>query len=401
MPSLTTLLAITAFTPAVAGCLLLLTWLQHKKVTALGLWASGFLMSSLATALVVVARGIIPNFWSVVVGNAILAAAYAILWCGARKFEGKKISTLLALAGVVLWLVACSISPVYARPEARASVMAAIGVGYTLLAVRELWLGYGDGVWRWPIIVLLLGHAASIPIHIPIAGAWKHPDPADVDLLTFMIFEAAFISICAAYFIGGLAKDRIAVGYQHASLTDPLTSAMNRRGLFQIGEPLLRRARFANQPVSLIMFDLDYFKAINDNLGHGIGDRVLVAFCRLTTAQLRPNDLFCRIGGEEFVAVLPNTTEQEALWIAERVRSGVDASSHGVGEGSVRTTVSAGVAFANDGTTNLVELLKAADQALYRAKAAGRNRVEARPSAAEHARPRRSNALATHKRSAA
>src|SRR5215467_570756 len=178
MPNLTTLLAITAFTPAVAGCLLWLTWLQHKRVAALGLWASGFLMSSLATALVVVARGTIPNFWSVVVGNAILAAAYAILWCGARKFEGKKISTLLALAGVVLWLVACSISPVCARPEARASVMAAIGVGYTLLAVRELWLGYGDGVWRWPIIVLLLGHAASIPIHIPIAGAWKHPDPA-------------------------------------------------------------------------------------------------------------------------------------------------------------------------------------------------------------------------------
>src|SRR5262249_15398400 len=159
-------------------------------------------------------------------------------------------------------------------------------------------------------------------------------------------------------------KDRIAVGYQHASLTDPLTSAMNRRGLFQIGEPLLTRGRFANQPVSLIMFDLDYFKAINDKFGHGIGDEVLVSFCRSTTAQLRPNDLFCRIGGEEFVSLLPNTTGQEALWIAERVRSEVEASSHVVGEPAVRTTVSAGVAFANDGTTDLAELLKAADQAL-------------------------------------
>jgi hypothetical protein len=79
--------------------------------------------------------------------------------------------------------------------------MAAIGICYTLLAVLELWRSRGDGAWRWPIMLLLLGHAASIPIHIPVAGAWKHPDPADVDLLTFMIFEAAFVSICAAYLL--------------------------------------------------------------------------------------------------------------------------------------------------------------------------------------------------------
>ena len=146
--------------------------------------------------------------------------------------------------------------------------MAAIGIGYTLLAVRELWLGRGDGVWRWPIMVLLLGHAASIPIHIPIAGAWKHPDPADVDLLTFMIFEAAFVSICGAYLFGGLVKDRIAASYRHASLTDPLTGVTNRRGFFQMGERLLMRTRFARQPSALLMFDLDQFKSINDRYGH-------------------------------------------------------------------------------------------------------------------------------------
>ena len=89
------------------------------------------------------------------------------------------------------------------------TVMAAIGICYTLLAIRELWRGRGDGVWRWPIMLLLLGHAAAIPIQIPWA-AWRHPDPADVDLLTFTIFETAFVCICAAYLFGGLAKDRIA-----------------------------------------------------------------------------------------------------------------------------------------------------------------------------------------------
>src|ERR1700688_4476239 len=189
--------------------------------------------------------------------------------------------------------------PLYARPEARATVMATIGICYTLLAVLELWRGRGDGVWRWPIMVLLLGHAASIPIHIPVAGAWKHPDPADVDLLTFMIFEAAFVSICAAYLFGGLVKDRIAASYQHSSLTDPLTGVANRREFFQTGERLLTRTRFARQPVALLMFDLDQFKSINDRYGHHAGDEVLTAFCQVATLHMRPADLFGRIGGEE------------------------------------------------------------------------------------------------------
>jgi hypothetical protein len=234
VPSLTILLAIAVFTPAVAGCLLLLSWLQHRTVVALGVWGFGFITASVATTLIIVARGTIADFWSIIVGNALLAVAYGILWSGARKIDGKNVS-ILALAGVALWLAACSIGPIYARPEARATVMAAIGICYTLLAVLELWRGRGDGAWRWPIVVLLLAHAASIPIHIPVAGAWKHPDPADADLLTFMIFEAAFVSICASYLFGSLVNDRIAAGYQRASLTDPLTGVTNRRGFFSDG----------------------------------------------------------------------------------------------------------------------------------------------------------------------
>ena len=233
--------------------------------------------------LIIVLRGTIPNFWSIVVGNALLASAYGILWCGARKFDEKNVSIPLALVEVLLWIVACSIGPIYARPEARAAVMAAIGIVYTLLAFFELWRGRGDNVWRWPIMVLLLAHAAVIPIHIPLAGALTHPDPFDVDLFTFSIFEGAFICICTAYLLGGLVKDRIATGYQRASLTDPLTGVTNRRGFFQMGERLLMRARFAREPAALIMFDLDQFKRINDRYGHHIGDEVLTAFCKVAT----------------------------------------------------------------------------------------------------------------------
>ena len=376
VPNLSTLLAITVFTPALAGCLLLFSWLQHRRIVALALWGSGFITASIATTLIILARGTIPDFWSIIIGNALLAIAYGVLWCGARKFDGKNASITLALAGVPLWIAACSIGPIYERPEARAIVMAAIAVFYTLLALLELWRGRGDGAWRWPIMLLLLGHAAAIPVQIPLAGAWGNPDPSDVDLLTFMIFETAFVCICAAYLFGDLAKDRIAASYRRTSLTDPLTSVANRRGFFQTGERLLKRSRVARRPAALLMFDLDHFKSINDASGHHAGDQVLTAFCRLATSLLRPTDLFARIGGEEFASLLPETGREDALWLAERLRSAFEATPHFVGEHALNATVSVGVAVSDDANCDLVELLEAADQALYRAKALGRNCVE-------------------------
>jgi len=379
VPGHSTLLAITVFTPALAGCLLLLSWLQHRRVSALALWGSGFITASVATTLIIVLRGTIPNFWSIVVGNALLAAAYGILWSGARKFEGKNVPIVLALVGVSVWIVACSIGPIYARPEARATVMAAIGIVYTLLIVFELWRGRGDQVWRWPIMVLLLAHAAAVPIHIPVAGALTHPDlsdPSDLDLLTFAIFEGAFVCICAAYLFGGLAKDRIAARYRHASLIDPLTGVANRRGFFETGERVLKRARFARQPTAFIMFDLDRFKSINDRYGHHVGDEVLTEFCRLATSSLRPNDLFGRIGGEEFACLLPITGRRDALRLAERVRTAFAAAYHTIGEHKLSVTVSVGVAIADDSSLDLDTLLKHADRALSHAKRAGRNCVQ-------------------------
>ena len=112
----------------------------------------------------------------------------------------------------------------------------------------------------------------------------RSSDP-DLDLLTFAVFEGAFVCICAAYLFGGLAKDRIAARYRRDSLTDPLTGAANRRGFFETGERLLMRAAFARQPTAVIMFDLDRFKSINDRYGHHIGDEVITVFCRLARSH--------------------------------------------------------------------------------------------------------------------
>jgi diguanylate cyclase (GGDEF)-like protein len=376
VPNFSTLLAITVFTPVVAGCLLLLSWLQHRNIVALAWWGSGFIMASVATAMIVVARGTIPDFWSIIVGNALLAAAYGLLWCGARKFNGKKASIILTLMGVPVWIAACAIPPIYARIEARATVMAAIALVYTLLALFELWRCREDGAWRWPIMLVLLAHAAAIPLRIPLAGAWFHPDSFDVDLLTFMIFETAFVCISAAYLFGGLAKDQIAARYRRMSLTDPLTRVPNRRSFFATAERLLTRTRFARRPAALLMFDLDCFKTINDRYGHQTGDEVLIAFCQASTAMLRPADLFGRIGGEEFACLLPDTDRQDALRLAERIRTAFERDSQTVGGLMLRATVSVGIAVSDNAKADLGTLLKEADRALYRAKELGRNRVQ-------------------------
>jgi diguanylate cyclase (GGDEF)-like protein len=374
--NLPTLLAITVFTSGLAGCLLLLSWLQHRRIFALALWGSAFIIAAIATVLIVVARDTVPDFWSIVIGNAILAAAYGLIWSGARNFEGKRVSIVLTLAGALVWLAACSIGPIYARPEARATVMAAIAITYALLTVGELWRGRGDGLWRWPIMLLLLVHAAAVPIRIALVGSLVGHYPIHPELLTFALFEALFLCICAAYLFVSLVKDRIAARHQNVSLIDPLTGVSNRRGFLEAGERLMTRTRFANRAAALLTFDLDHFKGINDKYGHPVGDTVLITFCRLATSQLRPTDLFGRMGGEEFACLLLDTTRQDALQLAERLRASFETICHTVAEQPFTATVSVGVATSDDASFDLSALLLAADQALYRAKALGRNRVE-------------------------
>jgi diguanylate cyclase (GGDEF)-like protein len=114
-----------------------------------------------------------------------------------------------------------------------------------------------------------------------------------------------------------------------------------------------------------------------------LATRCLLTFCKVATSHIRPADLFGRIGGEEFASLLLDTGLEDAVWLAERVRGAFAAASHNVGEHIFSSTVSVGVAFLDDGHSDLGALLDAADRALYRAKALGRNRVESSPHRAE------------------
>ena len=162
------------------------------------------------------------------------------------------------------------------------------------------------------------------------------------------------------------------------SILDPLTGLYNRRYLMSQLRQLLSRSAQGDSPVSIIAFDIDHFKAVNDTHGHDVGDKVIQEFARRLQENVRPMDIVCRQGGEEFLVIMPGTTGDLACSAAERMRRSIAEAPFTIlqPELSLNVTVSAGVATEEANNEDPDELLKRADAALYHAKRSGRNRVE-------------------------
>ncbi len=157
---------------------------------------------------------------------------------------------------------------------------------------------------------------------------------------------------------------------------DHLTGVANRRTFFEAAELEIERYRRSPRPLSLVLFDADHFKAVNDNFGHPGGDAVLREFGALLLATFRQVDVVARLGGEEFGVLLPSADLRGAAAVGERCRLAVEMSEVDADGACIRYTVSGGVATMDADVSGLDELMKRADAALYAAKAAGRNRIE-------------------------
>ncbi|MHC1761947.1 MAG: GGDEF domain-containing protein [Negativicutes bacterium] len=157
--------------------------------------------------------------------------------------------------------------------------------------------------------------------------------------------------------------------------TDSLTGLSNRRHVLETGGRMMESYRRYQRPLALLMLDIDHFKKINDTYGHAAGDLVLVQLADVLRSILRAADLCGRFGGEEFVCLLPETSEPEALILAERLRGKLAEQSVSAEAGEVFFTVSIGVSVAQPEDINIGRLIQRADLALYEAKRAGRNRI--------------------------
>jgi len=164
-----------------------------------------------------------------------------------------------------------------------------------------------------------------------------------------------------------------------AAITDALTGLHNRRYMETHLASLVEQACARGKPLSLLVLDIDYFKAINDNYGHDAGDDVLREFAIRVRKSIRGIDLACRYGGEEFVIVMPETDMAVATTVAERLRRRIATEPFPIEQGnrSIEVTISIGLAAIESEDDNAAGILKRADQALYRAKRDGRNRVVA------------------------
>jgi diguanylate cyclase (GGDEF)-like protein len=191
-----------------------------------------------------------------------------------------------------------------------------------------------------------------------------------------MPIELPVLSSVAALLAAVLNRTRLISGLLEAANTDELTGLANRRRLFDVLQHEMARARRSGQPLSVAMMDLDYFKRYNDTFGHSAGDELLQRFAMRTGSRVRAQDLLSRYGGEEFCLVLPDTDLHGAMALVDGLRA------KGAGQDRLgrRVTFSAGLA-TWDGAESAEELVFRADASLYRAKAAGRDRVAAAPAA--------------------
>ncbi len=171
-----------------------------------------------------------------------------------------------------------------------------------------------------------------------------------------------------------LQKER--QSFENLAFTDPLTGLYNRRMFLEIAKKNINEAKRYNEPLSLIMLDIDHFKRINDTYGHDIGDVVLKFLASILKNNVRASDIIARWGGEEFIILLPKTELKQAYKVAEKIRKIVEMSTIKLPDGErLNFTISLGVS-SFGGYEDLEELIKKADIALYEAKRKGRNRTE-------------------------
>jgi diguanylate cyclase (GGDEF)-like protein len=379
---LPTLFAVLAFFSLTGGLLLLFGFAQNRKTPALALWGVGYLLGAAAATALAFPLAL-PQGWLVGIANTLMCASYAMMWAGARSFEGRRVHPWLIAAGPAIWIAAFQFEGFAESTQARIALISTITATYALLGARELWYARDRELFsRWPTLALVVTHAGFLLARIPFAqtmAASAAAGQVQGFAVAVIAFQALLTTFCLPFLRFAMAKERAELEQRKAALTDSLTGIANRRAFFEGGSQLLEWTIADRRPIALLLFDLDGFKEINDGAGHQAGDRVLLAFCELVAASVRSGDLFGRLGGDEFACLLTGVSIAEALHMAEHVRREFAQLSPSFPDLAAKPTVSVGVAMASEAGRNLPALLAIADQALYRAKADGRNRVARAP----------------------
>jgi diguanylate cyclase (GGDEF)-like protein len=372
-----TLFLVTIYVEAMLGLLLLFAWIQNANIHAVAWWGCAHLLRA-ASIMLFGMYGSVPEAISIDLANAILFTAFAVTWTGARVFDGREIQPVYLFGGAIVWLIACRLPLFQNSMDARVLLSSGIITAYTWATAYEFWRGRSEPlVSRWPAIFMLFAHGALFLLRTPLSQVlpWSPNNQVfDSVWMSVLSFEALLFTIAIAFILLAMAKERTEVRHKTAALIDPLTGIANRRAFLE------GAAEFASEgepkKAVVLLADLDHFKSINDRFGHAVGDQILQVFAVNVSEALGPNDLFGRLGGEEFAIILTNANRDDGYAIAERIRVSFEEAAAEIDGRPVGGTVSIGMAVCEDAEFDVAALLAQADEALYCAKERGRNRVE-------------------------
>lgn len=351
-------------------------WLVHRREIAVRWWTVSFFTITVGVLLVAL-RDLLADLWTIVAGNLLVITGACLMYVGTAHFgrwpvAWRTVSAVIAVsaAALLFWT--------YVQPDFKARVVVfslATGTAW-LMMVRDLWRsGQTDMriTYRFVASVYALCVVAS-------AGRMIHTlfDAEATQIfaggLTHTLWLSAGMAILFFSPFGFLlmTSQRLQLRLDRLASEDGLTGVLNRRAF--LTRAMTRIAEDAvGASAAMLTLDIDHFKQLNDRHGHAAGDAVLRGFARAIAAQLRPQDLFARVGGEEFWVLLPQTEVGAAVQVAERLRAAVADTQIQHGSELLRVTVSIGVSCVEDG--DIAAALSAADRAMYRAKQQGRNRV--------------------------
>lgn len=380
-----TLLVATALATTFCAAARFLLWRMHPHVPGLAQWAWAGLLAACALFLIA-ARGMLPDSPLLSVAQLLMTAGLLTAWDGFRRFLGRrplKIEQMLA----PLALLAVTVALTHVQESLLVRTLAGTGMIALLSAAigRELLraprpCGPATHAVAYAYLVnavfSVLRGLAALADQASVGQTQSSGAPA-LALFWWLCFTVA-VTLGMALMTG----ERLQADLDRQASRDPLTGALNRRAFSQQADREISLARRSGQPLAVMMMDLDHFKRINDLLGHAAGDDILCRFVAVAGRVLRTEDVFARFGGEEFVALLPNTDGKQALAAAERLRAAFAEDCEDLFQPQPFSFT------ASIGLTEMVrdegfaDALRRADSALYRAKEAGRNRcalADARP----------------------
>lgn len=381
MPSsVSYILVALTLTSAMIAAVFFIAWKTlGEKPHALS-WSFAF-MAATAQWFFTLAYSWFPDFQTywIMVNTFALAFAVFCLRGHCQRTECTQLPNKLWPFAVVIFLAVVWFTVLQPHVGLRSAIVPAV-VAVTLFLSAAMIVRYRDkprpGELAAAITIGLFGLTQLVASGVGLAqGAVGDPYVREMFVaVSFLTMPAGYMGM-ALFIIFMLASD-LSEQMKDIAIRDQLTDLLNRRGFNEEARRAYASARRFEKPVSVIMTDIDRFKAINDAFGHSAGDMALVHFADLLKLGRRADDVVARVGGEEFAVILPGTGLADALSIADALCARVSRSPLTVESRPLSMTASFGVATISDNDTCLTDIIVRADRALYRSKRAGRNRVD-------------------------